>query len=216
MEEADAVGVAVTGDAVGEGVSAGVGAGKFGSWVTDEDAVALGVLDRVTELVGDGVPVTEGETVLVCVGVCVRVGVPVLVLVAVCDGVGGDVIVGVMGRVGVAVYALLGVGDEASCVSHPAVTFTVCAHALVKLDTTPNGCMYELKKTSLAPARYGLQVDTAAPEFPPCMLKMVTACTNVGAPKSICTHVSDTLPGDVVWYGPAVSAVSVVDAWLLA
>ena len=48
------------------------------------------------------------------------------------------------------------------------------------------------------------------------MLKMVTACTNVGAPKSICTHVSDTLPGDVDWYGPAVSAVSVVDAWLLA
>ena len=153
IEDADGAGVAVAGDTVGEGVSAGVGAGRFGSWVTDEDAVALGVLDRVTELVGEGVPVIVVVMDLVCVGVGVRDGVPVLVLVIVCVIVGTDVIVGVSGIVCVGVNALLGVGDAASCVSHPAVMFTVCAHALVKLVITPSGCMYVLKKTSLAPAR---------------------------------------------------------------
>ena len=79
IEEADAVGVAVTGDAVGEGVSAGVGAGKFGSWVMDEDAVALGVLDMVIELVGDGVRVIVVVIDLVSDTVSVREAVLVLV-----------------------------------------------------------------------------------------------------------------------------------------
>ena len=153
IEDADGAGVAVAGDTVGEGVSAGVGAGRFGSWVTDEDAVALGVLDKVTELVGEGVPVIVVVIDLDNDAVAVREGVTVLVGVIVCVGVGGAVMVGVIGTVCVGVYALLGVGVIASCATHPAVVFTVCAHALVKLVYATSGCMYVLKKTSLAPAR---------------------------------------------------------------